>query len=322
MEKLVYVSYEPGAHDLRAHLDQLDLPRAVESAALYLLDPPVNGEGPSAVLTAWLSCVDRRGPLERFLARGRAKFHGYVASETTVAKRALPDSTRATLEIMEMPENVSNVNVWLDTLELSRDGMRDGVQFARNLLVRALSPEAPHLVLVREGVGTQARDVERSTGDRSSWLPAARTTTIPPPVGTFSSRSTTIPPPPAGERASWLPGRAATPPEGMSFGERSTVPSGRVSTLPPIGGSRSSMPPSLGERSSIPMVERSSIPPRISTLPVSGERTSQVPMPRISTLPPGSERPSQVPQRPSQLGLYANANTFTGERITLRRGQL
>jgi hypothetical protein len=321
MEKLVYVSYEHGAHDLRAHLDQLDLPRAVESAALYLLDPPANGEGPRAVLTAWLSCVDRRGPIERFLSRAPAKFHGYVASETTVAKRALPDSTRATLEIMEMPENVSNVNVWLDTLELSKDGMRDGMQFARNLLVRALSPDAPHLVFLREGVGTQAHDVDKSTGDRNSWVPG-RTTTIPPPVGTFNSRTTTIPPPP-GDRASWLP-PSSTPADGMSFAERATVPSGRVSTLPPIGGSRMSSFPPAPRGSVMPvMTERSSLPPRISTLPsMSGDRISQMPVPRISTLPPGSERPSQVPQRPSQLGLYANANTFTGERITLRRGQL
>jgi hypothetical protein len=303
MEKLVYVSYEQGAHELRAHLDQLDLPRAVESAALYLLDAPANGQGPSAVLTAWVSCVDRRGALERFLSRAPAKFHGYVASETTVTpKRALPDSTRATLELMEMPENVSNVNVWLDTLELSRDGMREGVQFARNLLVRALSSDAPHLVLLREGVGTQARDVERSTGDRVSWLPAARTTQIPPAIAV--TRTTTIPPPPAGERTSWLPGRSATPPTGLDFAERATVPAGRISTLPPVGGSRSSLPP------------------RISTLPVSGERTSHIPMPRLSTPPPGSERTSQIPQRPSQLGLYANASTFSGERITLRRGQL
>jgi hypothetical protein len=304
MEKLVYVSYDQSAHVLREHLDQLDLPRAVESAALYLLDPPASGEGPSAVLTAWLSCVDRRAPIERFLERG-GRFHGYVASETSLSRRALPEVTRATVELMEMPENVPNVNVWLDTLELSRDGMREGVQFARNLLVRALSSEAPHLVLVREGVGAQAREAERSTSDRSSWLPERRAT-IPPPVASFGARSTTIPPPP-GDLGSWLP----------------PAPRGDLVAEP-----RSSVPPALSARSSVPPPRLSTLPAsaapgRVSTLPsLGGERLSQLPASRLSSVPPGMERPSQLPQRPSQLGLYAHANTSTGERLTLRRGQL
>lgn len=171
MEKLVYLSYDDEARALRELVGSATLTREIESAALCVLRPS-SRRGPSAAITAWLPCIDRRASLENLLGRVGARFYAYVATESRIASPALPDVTPATLELMEKPQN-TKLTTWLDSLERSPEGMRDGLVFARNVLVRALSPTAPRIHVLREGVGARARDSEPPPppmGERISQL--------------------------------------------------------------------------------------------------------------------------------------------------------
>ena len=169
MEKLVYLSTDAVARSLRNDRAHFAAPGHVEECVLYTLDPAPVDHAPTAVLTVWLSCLDRREPIERFLARSAARFHGYVVTESTTLARGVAELTRTTVELLEKPKPLAR-QAWLDSLELAHEGMEHGLVLARNIVTRSLFSDAPPLDVMREGVGAEAATEGELAGERLSHL--------------------------------------------------------------------------------------------------------------------------------------------------------
>jgi hypothetical protein len=169
MEKLVYLSTDPLARTLRREREKFSAPSDVQATVLYTLDPADRGGAPSAVLTVWLACVDRREPIERFLALSGARFHGYVVTESSARRRSVAEVTRGTLELLDRPAALPR-QAWLDSLEIAHEGMEHGLVLARNVIARSLTGDAPPLDVLREGVGAEARAEDEWAGERVSQL--------------------------------------------------------------------------------------------------------------------------------------------------------
>jgi hypothetical protein len=122
--------------------------------------PPPKGEQlPSALVSVWVDCYDRRSWIEEILRRVSVRVDGYQVLESLytdygtskwAARRDWPDGTRSpgilTVALLEQPAGVDSEE-WLAFWHGRQSPMSEAVQprcrYVRNLVVRALEPHKP-----------------------------------------------------------------------------------------------------------------------------------------------------------------------------------
>lgn len=176
MEKLIYLIWardEAGRAEAQRRLMHDAVPEllALEPRGLTLYANDADADVPAPVpwpadelplvadVGIWLDCYQRRGRVEEILAGVGARIAGYLVSESLytdyggnrhAASRDWPDGVRSPgvvmVTLMEKPDRLTHdewITHWHETQSPVSEEMQPRTRYVRNLVVRALTPEAP-----------------------------------------------------------------------------------------------------------------------------------------------------------------------------------
>lgn len=191
MDKLIYLLWPPKGQDKKRR-QQLLLgevgPRLLQAGAvrltLYVDDPDSNVRSPApfhagericAEAALWVSNVEDRSPLEDILREAGFRFAGYLADEYIYteyggnrysAPRDWPDGQRSpgvvAVTLMERPKRLSRdewIRRWHGRQSPVSEAMQPRARYVRNVVVRALTPDAPLYDGIVEEAWPSARHV-------------------------------------------------------------------------------------------------------------------------------------------------------------------
>jgi hypothetical protein len=121
--------------------------------------PPADEQSPHAVVSVWVDCSDRRGPLEEVLESVAVRLHGYSVVESLytdyggspwAGPRDWPDGQRspgiltvATFEQLPGTDFDEWLAFWYEHQSPMSEAMQPRCRYVRNLVVRALRPGQP-----------------------------------------------------------------------------------------------------------------------------------------------------------------------------------
>lgn len=176
MEKLQYLVWLPEetsrAEVREAFVDEL-APKLIETGLLGLtldldddqadvpapVPTPAGEHAPCALVSAWVDCYDRRGPLESVLSSVATRLEGYQVLESLysdygrsqwAAPRSWPDGQRSpgiltVARFEQLPG--TDFEEWLAFWHQHQSPMSEAIQprcrYVRNLVVRPLDPSFP-----------------------------------------------------------------------------------------------------------------------------------------------------------------------------------
>jgi hypothetical protein len=183
VEKLSYLVWLPDGstpHDARTTLIDQVAPRLLALDPLVLtIDvdddaaqipppaPPPAGEAtPSALVSLWLDCYDRREPLEAVLRDASVRIAGYLVTESLyrdyggnewALPRDWPDGVRSpgplTITYFEQKRGMERAE-WIEFWHTKQSPMSEAVQprarYVRNTVTQILTPDAPPLAGIVE----------------------------------------------------------------------------------------------------------------------------------------------------------------------------
>ena len=158
-----------GVHGLTMDLDDADADVASPVAA------PAGEHTPTALVSVWVDCYDRRAGVEKILADVSVRLHGYQVLESLytdygtsrwAAPRDWPDGERSpgilTVALFEQLPG-TDFEEWLAFWHGRQSPMSEAIQprcrYVRNLVVRPLAPDAPPWRGIVEEAWPSARHV-------------------------------------------------------------------------------------------------------------------------------------------------------------------
>ena len=175
MDKLIYILWGPKGQD-KTQRQQVLLkdvaPKLLASGAvrltMYIVDEDSNvkssapfhpGERMCAEVAFWLNHVEQRVPCEEALRSAGFRFAGYLVDETVYTEyggnrysgpRNWPDGQRSpgivAVTLMERPKRLSHeewIKRWHGRQSPVSEAMQPRSRYIRNVVVRALTPDAP-----------------------------------------------------------------------------------------------------------------------------------------------------------------------------------
>ena len=175
MDKVIYIVWSPEGQDRwerQGLLLQEVAPRLLEAGAtgltMYIVDQDSNvrppspfhpGERMSAEVAIWLNDLDKHVVCEEFLRSAGFKFAGYLVEESIYTEyggnrhsgpRNWPDGQRSpgivAVTLMERPARLSReewIRRWHGRQSPVSEAMQPRARYIRNVVLRALTPEAP-----------------------------------------------------------------------------------------------------------------------------------------------------------------------------------
>ena len=175
MDKLIYILWGPKEQDNTQRKQVLlkeVAPKLLASGGLkltmYNVDedskvkssaPFHSGERMCAEVAVWLENVDQRAPHEEVLRSAGFRFAGYLVDETVYTEyggnrysgpRNWPDGQRSpgivAVTLMERPKRLSReewIRRWHDRQSPVSEAMQPRSRYLRNVVVRAVTPDAP-----------------------------------------------------------------------------------------------------------------------------------------------------------------------------------
>jgi len=193
MDKLIYILWDPKGQD-RKQRQQVLLkevaPRLLEAGAvkltMYIVDQDANvrssapfhpGERMCAEVALWLNDVEKRAPCEEILRAAGFRFAGYLVDESIYNEyggnrhsgpRNWPDGQRSpgivAVTLMERPKRLSReewIRRWHGRVSPVSEAMQPRTRYIRNVVTRAVTPDAPPY----EGIVEEAWPSARHTTD-------------------------------------------------------------------------------------------------------------------------------------------------------------
>jgi hypothetical protein len=159
-----------GIHGLTIDLDDDD------ADVTPPVPPPAGEQVPRALVSLWVDCYDRRGPVEEVLRRVSIRLDGYQVLESLYSDygtakwskaRDWPDGERSpgilTVATFMQPDG-SDYEEWLRFWHGKQSPMSEAIQprcrYVRNLVVRALEPGKPQWRGIVEEAWPSATHVE------------------------------------------------------------------------------------------------------------------------------------------------------------------
>ena len=191
MEKLIYLLWPPEGQD-KERRQQLMVgeigPRLLKAGAikltLYVDDPDSNVRSPSpfhsgericAEVALWTGDAEKRAPFEDILRSAGFRFAGYLVDESVYTEyggnrhsvpRNWPDGQRSpgvmAITLMERPKRLARdewIRRWHGRQSPVSEAMQPRARYVRNVVVRALTPDAPPYEGIVEEAWPSARHV-------------------------------------------------------------------------------------------------------------------------------------------------------------------
>ena len=191
MDKLIYILWGPEQQsktERQEALRQRVSPKLLEAGArkltLYIVDqdsdvkssaPFHPGERMCAEVALWLDQVDQRGASEDILRAAGFRFAGYLVEETIYTEyggnrhsgpRNWPDGQRSpglvAVTLMERPKRLSReewIKRWHGRQSPVSEAMQPRSRYIRNVVVKAVTPDAPSYEGIVEEAWPSARHI-------------------------------------------------------------------------------------------------------------------------------------------------------------------
>ena len=191
MDKLVYLLWSPSGQDKRQRqrvlLEEV-APRLFEAGALkltmYIDDPDSNVRSPApfhpgericAEVALWLDDVEGRAPCEEVIRAAGFRLAGYLVDESIYTEyggnrhsgpRDWPDGRRSpgiiAITLMERPKRLSRqewIRRWHGRQSPVSEEMQPRARYVRNVVVQAVTPDAPPFEGIVEEAWPSARHI-------------------------------------------------------------------------------------------------------------------------------------------------------------------